>query len=112
MQELLDLGDGDLLAAAVDHVLDPPGDPDVAARVDPGQVTGPIPAIFGDYLSGQGRAVQGAHEQTVGVDLEVALLAGAQEPPLVIDDSKADPVKGSPVGAPRELWRIAGRERA
>ena len=60
VQELLDLGHRHLLAAAVDHVLDPAGDPHVAVGVDPGQIAGAVPAVGGDRLGGQRRGGSGS----------------------------------------------------
>ena len=99
---------GHLLPAPVDHVLDPPGDPDVAALVDPGQVAGAVPAVGRDRLGGQLGTVQVALEQAVGVHLEVALLAWGERPAGVVDDAQGHAVQGAAVGAPGTLGRIAG----
>ena len=45
VEKRLDLDDGNVLAAANDHVLRPAGDPDVAPIIDLGQVAGVEPAL-------------------------------------------------------------------
>jgi hypothetical protein len=76
VQQLLDLGNRHLLAAAVDHILDPAGDPQIAVSVDRRQVARAVPAVGGQRRRGLGRAVEVSGEQGVGPDLEVALGAG------------------------------------
>ena len=112
VEELLDLRHRHLLAAPVDDVLHPSGDADVATRVDPGQVTGAVPAVGREGLGGQLRTIQVAVEQAIGVDLEVALLATGQLPALVVDHAQAHVCQRAAVGPPGSLGRIAGRERA
>src|ERR1700754_3946588 len=49
----LDLDRVDVLAAGDDHVLEPVLDEDVAALIDPADVTAPKPTVLGDRLGGR-----------------------------------------------------------
>ena len=78
LQQLLDLGDADVLAAPDDHVLHAADDVDRAVGRDRGEVAGAEPAVGGERLRGL-RGVEiadahlgAAHEQlAVGVDAEL-----------------------------------------
>src|SRR3546814_13004954 len=67
LQHLVDLARGDLLAAAVDDLLDAAGDPDVAVGVHGPLVAGAEPADA---------ATVGIGGEAVGVGLLVVLVAG------------------------------------
>ena len=64
-QRILDLGRVDIMAAANDQVLGPPGDPEIAIGVDPAQIAGAQETVLGEKIVvlvgfGIGRAFEDA----------------------------------------------------
>ncbi len=110
VQQLLDLGDRDLLAAAVDHVLDPAGDPQEAVVVDRRQVAGAVPAVRRHRLGGQVGTVEVAVE-------EAARWSPRSCPPrpgpstlsVVVGDPDPHAGQRAAVGAPDLRRVVAGR---
>ncbi len=80
-EDLLDLHGMDVLAAADDHVVHPPGDHELAVVVDVAHVAREVPAIAQGASVGV-RPVPVAGEGLVGVEAgdDLALLAGAAPP--------------------------------
>ena len=107
VEQLLDLGHRHLLAAAVDDVLDAPGDPQLPVAVERGEVAAAIPAVGGDRLRGQVGPVEVAVEQAVGEHLEVALGVRGELATVVVDDPQGDVGHRTAVARPRAL--AAGR---
>ena len=100
VQQLLDLGDRHLLAAAVDDVLDAPGDAQVAGGVDRREVAGAVPAVGRESPRPSGRDGRGSARTGSGCDLEVALLARAEHLAVVVDDAQPHARERPAVGAP------------
>ena len=72
-RRFLDIGRIDLDAAAVDHVLDPAGDDDIAIGIDSRQVAGPEEAIGGEGPGIGFRIVQISREDAVARKLQLTL---------------------------------------
>src|SRR3546814_5274124 len=70
-QDVLDLAGRDILAAAHDHVVEPPFDEQIAALVEPACVVGREPAVVGDRLP-----VQIFARHLLAADMDLAMLAG------------------------------------
>ena len=65
-QERLDLGGGDVLAADLEHVLQPADEGDAAVLVDAAEVARVVPAVLVDHGRGQLRLVVVADEARDG----------------------------------------------
>src|ERR1700738_4238036 len=87
VEELLDLARIDVLAAADDHVLDPPNDADVAVLVHRGEVAGVHPALLVDRLGSLVGVLPAAahHEIPAGKEL-AGLAARLRAPGARVDD--------------------------
>ena len=87
-QHLVNLARRDLLAAAIDHLLEPSGQRQIAVLVEESLVAGPEPAI--DERRGVGLGVVLVPADHVGsLDDDLAPLAGRQVPALGVHDADA-----------------------
>src|SRR2546423_12790336 len=90
----LELVGRDLLAAAVDHVLDPAHHHEVPGRLTPDQITGPVVTVGGERGGGRAAVVGGDHAGAPGDQL--ADRAGGDRDAVRIHHERLVPGGGGP----------------
>src|SRR5262249_62282734 len=85
-------------AARLDHVTAATLEVEEAVRVDNDEISGPVPAVGGEYLVALAAVVALHHERTA--EPELARLAGcAPRARVGVDDGGLEPGRGSAEGA-------------
>src|SRR5271170_7021043 len=88
--DVLDLDGGDVLTAADDDLLDPPGDVQEAVVVDVAQVAGAEPAVGGERLFGEVVASPVSWSDGDAPQLDFTILSGRLCVASHVDDTEVD----------------------
>src|SRR5258705_5905352 len=98
-ERVLDLGHRDILPAADDHVLGPPGDGDVPVAIERRAIPRLEPAVGGMALAGELRALPVPDELRGSLDEEITLAACGDLAFGVVDDAQGHAGEREAIGA-------------
>src|SRR5712691_7396268 len=105
-EQVLDLGRGQVLAAADDEVLRAAGDREVSVLVEDAAVAGPEPAVRRVRLRGECRTLEVAERLRRGADEQVALRLRRHRPAVAVDDAQLRAGERMSVGPEHLLGRV------